>query len=82
MASSVKLGERLERYVDELVEKGRYGSRSEVLREGVRLIHERESWLDMVNAKIELGLADVDDGRVHTPEEVRAEVRRRILSRA
>ena len=82
MASSVKLGERLERYVDELVEKGRYGSRSEVLREGVRLIHERESWLDMVNAKIELGLADVDDGRVQTPEEVRAEVRRRILSRA
>lgn len=70
MASSVKLGDRLESYVDELVQKGRYGSRSEVLREGVRLIHERESWLEMVRVQVDEGLADVDAGRVHGLDEV------------
>lgn len=78
MASSVKLGDRLESYVDELVQKGRYGSRSEVLREGVRLIHERESWLEMVQAQVDRGLADVDAGRVHSIQEVRADLHRRF----
>lgn len=43
MASSVNLGAKLDEYVDRLVKDGRYGSRSEVLREGVRLVQEREA---------------------------------------
>lgn len=74
MASSVKLGDRLESYVDELVEKGRYGSRSEVLREGVRLVHEREAWLEMVQAQVAEGRADIDAGRFKTVEEARAQM--------
>lgn len=74
MASSVKLGDRLERYVDELVEKGRYGSRSEVLREGVRLVHEREAWLEMVQAQVDEARSDVAAGRFKTVAEVRAEL--------
>ncbi|VVE24603.1 addiction module antitoxin [Pandoraea terrae] len=35
---SADLGQQLETYVTKLVESGRYGSKSEVLREGVRLI--------------------------------------------
>ena len=38
MPSSADLGPRLERYVTSLVTTGRYNSRSEVLREGVRLV--------------------------------------------
>lgn len=75
MASSVKLGDRLESYVDELVQKGRYGSRSEVLREGVRLIHERESWLEMVQAQVTEARGDVAAGRFKTIADVRAEMR-------
>ena len=37
---SADLGARLEDFVSKLVESGRYGSKSEVLREGVRLIEE------------------------------------------
>ncbi|MEI9887252.1 MAG: type II toxin-antitoxin system ParD family antitoxin [Rhizomicrobium sp.] len=42
MASSVDLGSKLESDVAKLVSKGRYGSKSEVIREGVRLVEERE----------------------------------------
>jgi antitoxin ParD1/3/4 len=38
MPSSVDLGRQLEAYVDMLVKVGRYNSKSEVLREGVRLV--------------------------------------------
>jgi putative addiction module CopG family antidote len=42
MASSVDLGNQLESVISQLVKAGRFNSRSEVLREGVRLVHERE----------------------------------------
>ena len=45
MASSADLGPRLESFVESLVKTGRYRSRSEVMREGVRLVEEREKRL-------------------------------------
>ena len=65
MASSVDLGNKLEGFVNKLVKAGRYNSRSEVLREGVRLIHERETRLAALDASIARGVADADSGRVH-----------------
>jgi antitoxin ParD1/3/4 len=62
MASSVNLGEKLEDVVNGLVKTGRFGSRSEVLREGVRLVQERESWLEMVEKAVERGRAQVAAG--------------------
>jgi len=40
---SAELGTSLEQYVADLVARGRYGSKSEVLREGVRLVQDREN---------------------------------------
>jgi len=65
MASSVDLGSQLESFVGQLVKAGRYNSRSEILREGVRLIHERETRLAALDASIMRGIADADAGRVH-----------------
>ncbi|WP_027581014.1 type II toxin-antitoxin system ParD family antitoxin [Bradyrhizobium sp. Ai1a-2] len=70
MAVSADLGEALERFVNRLVESGRYHSKSEVLREGVRLIQEREVRLAALDASIARGLSDVDAGRVKTSSEV------------
>jgi antitoxin ParD1/3/4 len=64
MPSSVDLGKQLEGFVSRLVETGRYNSRSEVIREGVRLIHERETKLAALDAAIARGLADVEASRV------------------
>ena len=70
VAISVELGETLERFVDDLLRGGRYNSKSEVLREGVRLIQDREAKLAALDAAIARGLADIDAGRTLPMEEV------------
>lgn len=67
---SADLGTQLEKFVAKLVEAGRYNSKSEVLREGVRLIQERETRLAALDASIARGLADAEAGRIKPAEEV------------
>ncbi|MBJ6133714.1 type II toxin-antitoxin system ParD family antitoxin [Ochrobactrum sp. Q0168] len=67
---SADLGKQLESYVQQLVETGRYGSKSEVLREGVRLVQDRETKLAALDASIMRGLADADAGRTKPAGEV------------
>ena len=59
---SADLGKPLERFVSGLVASGRYNSKSEVLREGVRLVQEREARLTALDLSIERGLAQADAG--------------------
>ncbi|RWM07433.1 MAG: type II toxin-antitoxin system ParD family antitoxin [Mesorhizobium sp.] len=70
MAISADLGHVLEDVVNRLVSTGRYNSKSEVLREGVRLVEEREKRLAALDAALARGLADADDGRVKPAEDV------------
>ena len=72
MASSANLGKHLEDYVADLVRTGRYNSRSEVLREGVRLVEEREKRLVALDAAIARGLEDAEAGRMSSTEDVAA----------
>ena len=67
---SADLGSTLEAYVTELVATGRYNSKSEVLREGVRIIHERETRLATLDAALARGLADIEAGRYKPAAEV------------
>jgi antitoxin ParD1/3/4 len=67
---SADLGAQLESFVAKLVESGRYNSKSEVLREGVRLIQDREARLAALDASIARGLADADAGRVKPAADV------------
>ena len=70
MAISAELGNRLEDVVNRLVSSGRYNSKSEVLREGVRLVEEREKRLAALDAALAKGVADADEGRVKPAEDV------------
>lgn len=70
MASSANLGPQLENYVNELVKSGRYQSRSEVLREGIRLVEEREKRLVALDLAIGRGIADAEAGRLKPVGEV------------
>ena len=67
---SADLGQQLESFVAGLVATGRYNSKSEVLREGVRLIQDREARLTALDASIARGLADADAGRTKPATEV------------
>lgn len=57
--TSITLGDHFERFINQQVSKGRYASASEVLREGLRLVEEREGRLDALRQALQAG---VDSG--------------------
>ena len=75
MASSANLGQHLESYVTDLVKTGRYHSRSEVLREGVRLVEEREKRLAALDLALKQGLEDAEAGRLSPLDEAFEQIR-------
>ncbi|SEG71964.1 type II toxin-antitoxin system ParD family antitoxin [Bosea lathyri] len=82
MAVSAELGRRLEDIVETLVASGRYNSKSEVLREGVRLVEEREKRLILLDRALEAGVAEADSGNLIGGESVFAELRTRYGGKA
>ncbi len=66
---NVSIGERLEGLVAKLVADGRYGSNSEVVREGLRLVEEREAKLKALQEMLN---ASVQEGGSHSPDDVAA----------
>ena len=53
---NVSLSERWEGFVANIVEQGRYGSASEVVREGLRLVEEREAKLIALRATLDTSI--------------------------
>jgi len=70
MPISADLGDALERFVDDLVKTGRYGSKSEVLREGVRLVQEREARLTHFHNLVREGREAAEKGETDDLDEV------------
>jgi antitoxin ParD1/3/4 len=58
------------RFVEQLVESGRYQNASEVLREGLRLVQQRErtytARLEALRDAVAVGVADIEAGRYET----------------
>jgi antitoxin ParD1/3/4 len=55
---NVSIGQRWEGFVDSVVRSGRYGSASEVVREGLRLVEEREARLRALRDTIDAAVAE------------------------
>lgn len=53
--TSVTLGEHFEQIIEKSIESGRYSSASEVIREGLRLVDEREQKINILRKAIEAG---------------------------
>lgn len=79
MPSSYTIGAHFEKFAKDLVASGRYASVSEVLREGLRLIEEREETrstkLKELQALIQEGIDSGDAGELDI-EELIAEAKR------
>jgi antitoxin ParD1/3/4 len=54
---NVSIGDRWEGFVDRVVKDGRYNSASEVVREGLRLVEEREAKLVALRATLDASIA-------------------------
>ena len=80
---NVSLTPELEQMIATKVESGMYNTASEVVREGLRLIQERdetrESKLAWLKDAIRLGMEDVEAGRVRDGREVMQELREKLL---
>jgi len=55
-STSIAFSEHWEKFTADLVASGRYGSVSEVVREGLRLVEERQRKIDALDAAIQEGL--------------------------
>ena len=70
---NVSLTEPMENYVRKKVALGEYESASEVVREGLRLLRQRdEIWKAEVDGKIKKGLESIRAGRVVPAADVKA----------
>ncbi|MBF0325183.1 MAG: type II toxin-antitoxin system ParD family antitoxin [Alphaproteobacteria bacterium] len=54
---NVSIGDRWEQFVEQAVKAGRYSSASEVVREGLRLVEEREAKLKALRATLDASIA-------------------------
>ena len=66
MPSSYTLGQHYERFIKKLVDSGRYASASEVMRDSLRIMEEREKMRD---AKLEALRRDIAVGLASGPAE-------------
>lgn len=74
--TSFALSEHYVEFIQDQVESGRYGSASEVLREGLRLLEDREMRIARLRQAIQEGL-DSGPAREWTRDELLADIRRR-----
>jgi antitoxin ParD1/3/4 len=66
MATSYSIGEHFEGFIEDMIESGRYSTASEVMREGLRLLEERE---ERRKAKLEALRAEIQKGFDSGPAE-------------
>jgi antitoxin ParD1/3/4 len=86
MASSYSIGKHFENLIESLIESGRYSTASEIMREGLRLIEERE---ERRKAKLEALRAEIQKGIDSGPAEevgdmfarIKAEGRKRLAAK-
>lgn len=75
---SITLPPEMANFIRQKVDSGLYGSNSEIIREALRGMMEREKRLEKLDDAIARGMADAEAGRTQEIDEVRAELRDRF----
>jgi antitoxin ParD1/3/4 len=66
---NVSLTPQLERMIAKKVKGGQYQTASEVVREGLRLLRERDEELDWVRAQVQIGIDEIERGEYEEYDE-------------
>lgn len=61
--TSISLGDHFDGFIAEQLKTGRFGSASEVIRAGLRLLEEREAKLDALRKLIVEGVVEAEAGK-------------------
>ncbi|RDH41227.1 type II toxin-antitoxin system ParD family antitoxin [Zooshikella ganghwensis] len=61
--TSISLGDHFDGFIAEQLKTGRFGSASEVIRAGLRLLEEREAKLDALRKLIAEGVVEAEAGK-------------------
>ena len=77
MATSYSIGKHFEAFIEGLIESGRYSTASEIMRDGLRMVEEREQ---RRNAKLEALRAEIQKGFDSGPAEEVGDMFARIKS--
>jgi antitoxin ParD1/3/4 len=77
ITKNISLTAHFDRLIEEKVRSGRYQSASEVVREGLRLMEERDAALAGTRRKIEAGWQESERGEGRDGDEVMKELRQR-----
>jgi antitoxin ParD1/3/4 len=77
--TSISLGDHFERFIDDQIQSGRYGSASEVIRASLRLLEEREGRIGALRQALIDGENSGDAG-VYSIKDIKAKARRRAKS--
>jgi antitoxin ParD1/3/4 len=84
-AVNVSVGREFEEFVRAKVESGDYASASEVVRDGLRLLREKEQLfearLQAIRGDIQKGIDQIEAGQSRGGETVMAELKAKLLSR-
>lgn len=82
---NVSLTAELENIVDQKVKSGLYTSASEVVREGLRLLQQRdemrEAKLDSLRHELQKGIDDLESGRYRDGHEAMTDIKQRLMQR-
>ncbi|HSU24480.1 MAG TPA: type II toxin-antitoxin system ParD family antitoxin [Pyrinomonadaceae bacterium] len=82
---NVSLNPELEQIVDQKVKSGRYNSASEVVREGLRLLQQRdelhEAKLKALRAEIQKGTDSLEAGHYRDLSEAMADIKDRLMAK-
>jgi antitoxin ParD1/3/4 len=82
---NVSLTPELEQIINFKVQSGLYNSASEVVREGIRLLQQRDEMhqikLEALRRDVEVGVNASEEGRVRDGREAMADIKNRLLQR-
>jgi len=79
---NISLPAELGKYVRRLIASGLYSSASEVMREGLRALQEREETLRVLRAELQVGVHQLERGQTYTLQEVREHLTARRATRS